>query len=95
MGGELSKHFVESVAAGRHHVAAMAGPLDGATGKAHEGLESTVIFMWGRGREGQLGSGGAADSAAPQLVEELRGRRVLQVIISAPHTPLAPLLRYA
>ena len=38
-----------------------------------------MVMMWGRGREGQLGTGGHADSAAPRPVEELRGRRVVQV----------------
>jgi hypothetical protein len=46
-----------------------------------EGEEGSgsVVLTWGRGREGQLGSGGHADSALPRAVEELRGRRVLQV----------------
>lgn len=75
----LSQHFVHSVSAGRNHAAALGGPLNTATGKAAEGSENTVILTWGRGRDGQLGCGLAADSAAPRIVEELRGRRVLQV----------------
>ena len=75
----MSQHFAESVAAGRHHVAALAGPINAATGKAYEGLESTVVFMWGRGMEGQLGNGSYSNSAVPQLVEDLRDRRISQV----------------
>lgn len=77
--GPLSQHFAESVAAGRYHVAALAGPINAATGKAYEGLESTVVFMWGRGMEGQLGNGSYSNSAVPQLVEDLRDRRISQV----------------
>ncbi len=46
---------------------------------AQEGAECSVIFTWGRGREGQLGVGLHADSAIPAPVDELRGRHVLQV----------------
>ena len=38
-----------------------------------------MIVTWGRGREGQLGTGARVDIAHPRAVEELRGRRVLQV----------------
>lgn len=79
MGGGLSKQFVESVSAGRFHVAALGGPLNAATGKAYEGYESTLVHVWGRGQEGQLGLGNCADSATPQLLEALRDRRILQV----------------
>lgn len=75
----MANHFVESVSAGRHHVAALAGPMNLATGKALEGLESTIVFMWGRGQEGQLGHGKNSCSAQPQLVEDLKDRRILQV----------------
>lgn len=78
MEGTLSRHFAESVSAGRHHAAALAGPMNVATGKAYEGLESTVVFMWGRGQEGQLGHGSYASSSSPQLVEDLRDRRISQ-----------------
>jgi hypothetical protein len=40
-----------------------------------------VIFMWGRGREGQLGTGLHSDCALPTAVDELRGRRVVQVLL--------------
>ena len=41
--------------------------------------QTCIIFTWGRGREGQLGTGAHADSAVPQPVEDLQGRQVLQV----------------
>lgn len=53
-----------------------------------EGEECSAIFMWGRGREGQLGNGLHSDSAKPIAVDELRGRRVLQVCIK-PHSSVA------
>ncbi|BDA49523.1 probable E3 ubiquitin-protein ligase HERC2 at N-terminal half [Coccomyxa sp. Obi] len=79
-------HFVERVAVGMQHVAALAGPLDGQTGRAEEGEERSVIFMWGRGREGQLGGGLHADNATPSAVDELRGRHVLQVACGGCYT---------
>lgn len=80
VGGPLSSHFAESVSAGRYHAAALAGPMNAATGKAYEGLESTVVYMWGRGLEGQLGNGSYASSSTPQLVEDLQDRRISQVL---------------
>ena len=70
---------MESLSAGRHHVAALAGPLNQSTGKAHEGYKNTMIFVWGKGEEGQLGLGNCKDAVMPQLVEELNGRRIIQV----------------
>lgn len=37
------------------------------------------MFMWGRGREGQLGVGGLQDNSVPRIVEELKGRKILKV----------------
>ena len=48
------------------------------------GEEAGVIFAWGRGREGQLGSGVRSDSAAPVAVAELQGRQVLQASTPPP-----------
>ncbi|CAL8464600.1 g4135 [Coccomyxa elongata] len=79
-------HFVERIAVGMQHVAALAGPLDGQTGRAEEGEERSVIFMWGRGREGQLGGGLHTDSASPSAVDELRGRHVLQAACGGCYT---------
>ena len=39
---------------------------------------ATLLWMWGRGREGQLGQDSLADSALPCLVPALRMRQVLQ-----------------
>lgn len=46
---------------------------------AQAGERDCIIFTWGRGREGQLGTGAHADSAFPQPVGDLQGRQVLQV----------------
>lgn len=126
----LPGHFVERIAVGMQHVAALAGPLDRHTGRAEvqihltsthlslslhgtsprdfseaghdaerigvcmqEGEECSVIFMWGRGREGQLGSNVHADSTIPTPVDELRGRHVLQV--GLPHHLISPLCCFA
>ena len=43
------------------------------------GSEFSGLFMWGRGREGQLGVGSHQDNSTPKMVDELKGRRVLQV----------------
>lgn len=37
------------------------------------------MFMWGRGREGQLGVGSMQDNSVPKIVEELKGRKILKV----------------
>ena len=46
---------------------------------------ATLLWMWGRGREGQLGADSLADSALPCLVPALRTRQVLQVRIRQCH----------
>ena len=61
------------------HVPLTACAEDGCGCVAQEGEECSVIFTWGRGREGQLGLGMHIDSAIPAAVDELRGRHVLQV----------------
>jgi len=70
---------------GMQHVAAQARPLDKKTGLPQLGSEFSGLFMWGRGREGQLGVATYQDNSVPKMVDELKGRRVLQV---PPCTPL-------
>ena len=50
------------------------------------GSEFSGLFMWGRGREGQLGVATYQDNSVPKMVDELKGRRVLQVNSPPPHT---------
>jgi hypothetical protein len=69
---------VESAACGMHHVVALARPLDRKQGRPAE-HGPTAVFAWGKGSEGQLGSGKFDDSAAPVLVDALKGRQVRQV----------------
>ena len=40
---------------------------------------SSVIFMWGRGQEGQLGLGSLEDSPYPCAVPSLKSRHIMQV----------------
>ena len=61
------------------HVAAQASPLDKKTGLPQLGSEFSGLFMWGRGREGQLGVATYQDNSVPKMVDELKGRCVLQV----------------
>jgi Regulator of chromosome condensation (RCC1) repeat len=52
------------------------------------GAASRVVLAWGCGSRGQLGSGKAADSAMPRVVEgSLRGRQILQVCMRRAHGP--------
>ena len=67
---------------GMQHVAAQASPIDRKTGLPQLGSEFCGLFMWGRGREGQLGVGTHQDNSVPKMVDELKGRRVLQVCAS-------------
>ena len=46
------------------------------------GSEFSAMFMWGRGREGQLGVGSMQDNSIPKIVEELKGRKILKVRLS-------------
>ena len=40
---------------------------------------ASALWMWGRGKEGQLGQGSLEDCVAPCLVPALKARAVLQV----------------
>ncbi len=86
--GALAGHRIERLAVGLQHVVALGGPMDRRTGLIELGQESTMIFTWGRGREGQLGTGTSSDSVTPRLVEPLRGHRVLKVRDTSPLMPL-------
>ena len=85
MGGALLGFAVERISVGMQHVAAQASPLNKKTGLPQLGSEFSGLFMWGRGREGQLGVATYQDNSVPKMVDELKGRRVLQV---PPCTPL-------
>lgn len=67
---------------GMQHVAAQATLIDKKTGLPQLGSEFCGLFMWGRGREGQLGVGTHQDNSVPKMVDELKGRRVLKVSLS-------------
>lgn len=61
-----------------HHAVAVARQSDRKTGRPLEHGPSLVL-AWGRGSEGQLGARGHEDSAAPLVVDALKGRTVLGV----------------
>ena len=84
VGGALLGFAVERISVGMQHVAAQASPLDKKTGLPQLGSEFSGLFMWGRGREGQLGVATYQDNSVPKMVDELKGRRVLQVPYCTP-----------
>lgn len=79
--GALIGHFVDAVACGMHHVIALGRPIEKKTGRpVFDGPSpSSVTFSWGRGTEGQLGSGKFEDSVRPLVIEALRGRRCFSI----------------
>ena len=74
----VSGYFVDSICCGTHYVLALARPMDRRQARPVE-HGATTVFAWGKGSEGQLGSGKFDDSATPLLVDALKGRSVLQV----------------
>lgn len=96
--GALAGQFVDSISCGMHHVAAIARQTDRKTGRpqslseSNGSVVSNNIFTWGRGDQGQLGTGKPEDSAAPVLVDAVRGRDILSVACGGATT--AVLLRH-
>lgn len=74
----LSSSSVQAIACGLHHAAALATPAD-----RRSANEQTLLVTWGRGTEGQLGTGGQQGSATPRVVDALRKRTVLRVCRTA------------
>ncbi|KAK9838136.1 hypothetical protein WJX81_003291 [Elliptochloris bilobata] len=72
-------HFVERVAAGLQHAAALVSPAGRRSGGPKEAGDGSGVWTWGRGREGQLGYSSSNGSAHPRALDALRGRHVLQV----------------
>lgn len=86
MTGQLGAYSADKVAAGLHHVAVLASLVERRLRRAAGPSGTSVVLTWGRGVEGQLGSGSHADSGTPRIVDgALKGRQVLQVrAISTP-----------
>jgi hypothetical protein len=61
-----------------HHVVALGRPLDRRLGRPADHAPRAAL-AWGRGLEGQLGVKSFEDSAAPLLMDALKGRHVMQV----------------
>lgn len=73
--GALGGLITAQIAAGMHHIAVIAGPVDN---------PMSEMYTWGRGTEGQLGHGQALPGSSPscpepRIVKQLEGRRLLQV----------------
>ena len=94
--GQLSTYSAEKVAAGLHHVAVLASPVERRLRRAAGPSGTSVVLTWGRGTEGQLGSGGHTDSGTPRVVDgALKGRQILQAcaqyFMKCPSPPLQPI----
>lgn len=76
--GNLSGIFVDKIACGMHHALVAGRTIDKRSGKP---LDSTtnLVFAWGRGTEGQLGTGKLEDSKCPIPLETFKGRSILDI----------------
>ncbi|OEL37762.1 Ultraviolet-B receptor UVR8 [Dichanthelium oligosanthes] len=72
VGGIISSSFIEEIACGSHHIAAL-------TSKAE-------VYTWGRGANGRLGHGDSVDRNTPTLVEALKDKQVKSVVCGADFT---------
>ncbi|KAK4792749.1 hypothetical protein SAY86_023184 [Trapa natans] len=63
--GKLSKSFVEEIACGAYHVAAL--------------TSQTEVYTWGKGANGRLGHGDTIDRNSPTLVEALKDKQVKNI----------------
>lgn len=63
--GKLSKSFVEEIACGAYHVAAL--------------TSRTEVYTWGKGANGRLGHGDIDDRNTPTLVEALKDKQVKSI----------------
>ncbi|CAH9100080.1 unnamed protein product [Cuscuta epithymum] len=70
--GKLTKSFVEEIACGAYHVAAL--------------TSRTEIFTWGKGANGRLGHGDMDDRNSPTLVEALKDKQVKSIACGANFT---------
>ncbi|KAJ8423933.1 hypothetical protein Cgig2_032947 [Carnegiea gigantea] len=63
--GKLSKCFVEEVACGAYHIAAL--------------TSRSEVYTWGKGANGRLGHGDTEDRNTPTLVEALKNKQVKSI----------------
>ncbi|OIW04190.1 hypothetical protein TanjilG_00750 [Lupinus angustifolius] len=63
--GKLSKSFMEEIACGAYHVAAL--------------TSRTEVYTWGKGANGRLGHGDTDDKNVPTLVEALKDKQVKSI----------------
>ena len=76
--GPLSNVFVDKIDCGMHHVVVAGRPFDRRSARP-TGEMSSLVFAWGRGREGQLGQGKLEDSVFPVMIEALKSRHISSV----------------
>ncbi|KAI8100442.1 hypothetical protein M9435_006926 [Picochlorum sp. BPE23] len=76
--GPLSNVFVDKIDCGLHHVVVAGRPFDRRSARP-VGEVSSLVFAWGRGREGQLGQGKLEDSVFPVMIEALKSRHISSV----------------
>ncbi|KAK8455172.1 hypothetical protein SEVIR_4G096600v4 [Setaria viridis] len=72
VGGIISNSFIEEIACGSHHIAAL-------TSKAE-------VYTWGWGANGRLGHGDSVDRNTPTIVEVLKDKQVKSVVCGADFT---------
>lgn len=70
--GGLGKSFVQEVACGFHHIAALNSKAE--------------VYTWGKGSNGQLGHGDTESRRMPTLVKALKGKQVRKVVCGSNYT---------
>ncbi|GAB2229225.1 hypothetical protein Droror1_Dr00023362 [Drosera rotundifolia] len=70
--GKLWKNFVEEIACGDYHVAALTSKLE--------------VYTWGKGANGRLGHGDIEDRDTPTLVEALKDKQVKSIACGSKFT---------
>ncbi len=76
--GLLSNVYVDKIDCGLHHVVVAGRPFDRKSARPVDEV-SSLVFTWGRGREGQLGQGKLEDSVFPVMIEALKSRHISSV----------------
>ena len=76
--GPLAGIFVDTIACGLHHVLVAGRALEKRSG-GPLGRKPNMVFAWGRGAEGQLGTSKLEDSSQPLLLDVFKGRKILDI----------------
>eukprot|EP00890_Picochlorum_soloecismus_P002946 jgi/Picsp_1/3652/NSC_06489-R1_ran gtpase binding len=76
--GPLAGVFVDTISCGLHHVLVAGRSLEKRSG-GPLGRKPNMVFAWGRGAEGQLGTSKLEDSSQPLLLDVFKGRKILDI----------------